>query len=318
MQQEDAALQQGRTLVSWVFGNAPLLLILTMLAWAGNTVVARGVHEFVPPLTLAWFRWTIAAGIIMPFAWPHLKRDWPEIKASWRTLPLLAVLGTGTFVSLYYIGLSKTTAINGLIINSAVPIMIPLAVFAIYRDMIRPIQALGVLLSLTGVLIVLTRGQLELITSLEFHEGDLWVLAAMTVWAFYTALLRERPKIHWSSFAAFCFVVGSLVNFPFFVGEMLSGKLINPTFEAFLAIAYVSTLPSLTAQVFFFRAVGLIGSNRAGVYMHLIPFFGAILAIIFLGEKLFLFHIGAFALILCGVWLASRPDRVIIPIVRGD
>ncbi len=313
MQEKNAALEKGPALASWLFGNAHILLIFTMLAWAGNTVTARGIHESVPPLTLAWLRWTISASIILPFAWPHLKRDWPEIKARWRIVVLLAVLGAGSFVSLYYIGLSKTTAINGLIINSAVPILIPLAVFAIYRDILRPVQALGVLLSLTGVIIVLTRGSPELLLSLRFNEGDLWVLTAMGVWAVYTALLREQPKIHHFSFAAVCFVIASIVNFPFFVGEALSGKVIQPSLQSFAAIAYVSTIPSLAAQILYFRAVGLIGSNRAGAYMHLIPLFGAVLAIIFLGEQLYIFHLGAFALILSGVWLASRPDKASAP-----
>ncbi len=308
--QEITPSNTAQGLASRGFGNAYLLLVLTMLFWAGNSVVARGVHELVPPLTLAWLRWTFAAMIILPFARPHLKRDLPLIRAHWPILVLLGTIGAGTFVSLYYIGLSKTTAINGLIINSAVPILIPIAVFVVFRETLSRLQAAGILLSLTGVLLVLTKGDLSLLLDLKLNEGDLWVLAAMMVWAIYTALLRKQPGVHWLSFAAISFMVASIVNFPMFIGEMVAGKTLQPTLHAILAIAYVSTLPSVVAQIFYIRGVELIGGSRAGVFMHLIPLFGTVLAIIFLGEQLYLFHLGGFGLILTGVVLASRAPRI--------
>jgi drug/metabolite transporter (DMT)-like permease len=309
--QEKIAQKDKQSLALRGFGNAYLLLVLTMLFWAGNSVVARGAHELVPPLTLAWMRWTFAALIIAPFAWPYIRRDFSAIRAHWPILFLLGALGAGTFVSLYYIGLSKTTAINGLIINSAVPILIPIAVFGIFRETISRMQALGIVLSFLGVLLVLTKGDPALLATLELNEGDLWVLSAMIVWAVYTALLRKQPGIHWLSFAALSFAVASAINFPFFIGEMLAGKHIEPTLHAVMAIAYVSTFPSVVAQIFYIRGVELIGGSRAGVFMHLIPFFGAILAIIFLGETLRFYHLAAFGLILTGVAIASRAPRPI-------
>ncbi len=307
--QESIARENKQGLASRGFGNAYVLLVLTMLFWAGNSVVARGAHELVPPLALAWLRWTLATMIIMPFAWQHLKRDLPSIKANWPILTLLGALGAGTFVSLYYIGLSKTTAINGLIINSAVPILIPIAAFAIFRETVTKLQSAGILLSFIGVLVVLTKGDPALLAALQLNEGDLWVLSAMMVWAVYTALLREQPPIHWLSFAAISFAVASLVNLPLFLAEMAAGKQIQPTLHAILAIAYVSTLPSVVAQIFYIRSVELIGGSRAGVFMHLIPLFGAVLAVLFLGEQLRLYHLGGFVLILAGVAFASRAPR---------
>ncbi len=294
------------SLASRGFANAYALLVLTMLFWAGNSVVARGVHEFVPPLALAWLRWTIASCIILPFAWPHLKRDYPVIKSNWRILLLLGALGTGSFVSIYYIGLGKTSAINGLIINSAVPILIPIAAFVIYGDRLTRAQAIGIAISFCGVLVVLAKGDFSLIASLTLSEGDLWVLAAMAVWSVYTALLREQPPIHWLSFAAITFMVASVMNFPLFIAENLFWRQLTPSLDTVLAVAYVSTLPSVVAQIFYIRGVDLIGGNRAGVFMHLIPLFGAVLAIVFLGESLHSYHFAGFALIVMGVWLASR------------
>lgn len=305
-------------LASRGFGNAYLLLILTMLFWAGNSVVARGIHETVPPIALAWLRWTLAALFILPFAWPHLRRDWPVIRANWPILLLLGTIGAGTFIALYYYGISKTSAINALVINSAVPIFIPLAAFIMYREQINRFQSLGIGLSLIGVLVVLFKGDLSVITSLDLNQGDLWVLLSMGVWAVYTALLRKQPPIHWLSFAAITFCVASLVNLPLFIGEHLLYRQVHWNWQAALAVLYVSTLPSATAQIFYIRGVELIGASRAGVFMHLIPMFGAIMAILFLGEALHPFHLTGIALILAGVWLASRPERTAPEAGGGD
>ena len=293
-------------LASRGFANAYVLLVLTSLFWAGNSVVARGSHELVPPLALAWLRWTVALLLVLPFAWRHLKRDRVVIRGNWPILLLLGAIGAGTFVSVYYIGLGRTSAINGLIINSTVPILIPIAAFAIYRDRLSTAQALGIAVSFCGVLVILAKGDPGLLASFQVNEGDIWVLAAMGIWAVYTALLREQPQMHWLSFAAITFAVASILNLPFFLAEHFFYRQIAPTRESLLAIAYVSTLPSVVAQVFYIRGVELIGGNRAGVFMHLIPLFGAVLAIVFLGEHLHLYHFGGFALILAGVWLASR------------
>ena len=302
-----------QSIASKGFGNAYLLLILTMLFWAGNSVVARGIHQTVPPLALAWVRWTIATLLILPFAWPHLKRDWPVIRANWPILVLLGTVGAGTFIALYYYGVSKTSAINALVINSAVPILIPLAAFIMYGERIRRGQAVGVAVSMLGVMVVLSKGNPAALASMDLNQGDLWVLGAMAVWSVYTALLRKQPAIHWLSFAAITFAVASLVNLPIFIGEHLLFRQIHWTREAVIAIAYVSTLPSVVAQIFYIRGVELIGSTRAGVFMHLVPMFGAIMAIAFLGETVHLFHLAGFALILVGVWLASRPARLQAP-----
>jgi len=312
--QESSSTTVPRNLASRGFANAYLLLILTMLFWAGNSVVARGMHETVPPLALAWLRWTLATIIILPVAWPHLRRDRAVILANWPILAVLGAIGTGTFIALYYYGISKTSAINALVINSAVPIFIPLATFTMYGERISRLQAAGIGVSMLGVLVVLSKGDPGVLASLDLNLGDLWVLAAMAVWAVYTALLRHQPPIHWLSFAAISFAVAALVNLPMFIGEHLLFRQIQVTPEAVFAIAYVATLPSVVAQIFYIRGVELIGGNRAGVFMHLIPLFGAILAIAFLGEQLRLFHLVGFAIILVGVWLASRPAKISIPL----
>lgn len=308
--QKALGTETKQSLASRGFGNAYLLLALTMLFWAGNSVVARGTYEIVPPMALAWLRWTLAALLILPLAWPHLKRDAATIRAHWPILLLLGSLGTGTFVSLYYFGLSKTSAINGLIINSTVPILIPIAAFAIYREKLSRSQAAGIALSFVGVIAIFAKGDAAILAKLELTDGDLWVLAAMLIWAVYTSLLREQPRMHWLSFGAVSFAVASIINFPLFLTEhFIFEKQIQPTIGALLAIGYVATLPSLVSQIFYIRGVELIGGNRAGIFLHLVPLFGTVLAMIFLGETLHPYHLAGFSLILAGVWIGSRPER---------
>ena len=309
--QKDCRPEAKPGLASRCFANPYLLLTLTMLFWAGNSVAGRGVRDVVPPMALAWLRWTLAALIVLPFAWPHLKRDLPVIRAHWRILFLLGAIGAGTFVGIYYFGLTKTSAINAMVINSAVPILIPVASYTLYRDRLSLIQGTGIALSLAGVLAVLAKGDPAHLLSLNLNGGDLWILGSMLVWAVYTALLREQPAMHWLSFAWITFFVASVVNLLPFAVEHIFVRQIQPTLEAFIGIAYVSTLPAIVAQIFYIRSVELIGGNRAGAFMHFVPMFGAVLAMIILGETVHLFHLGGFALILAGVTLASRPGRVL-------
>ena len=233
--QQKRGSESRPSLASRGFANAYVLLVLTMLFWAGNSVVARGSHELVPPLALAWLRWTIAFFLVLPFAWPHLKRDRRSSRRIGRSCCCSARSAPGTFVSVYYIGLSKTSAINGLIINSTVPILIPIAAFAIYRERLTRAQALGIAVSFCGVLVVLAKGDAGMLASFKVNEGDLWVLAAMGIWSVYTALLREQPTMHWLSFAAITFAVASVINFPLFLAEHFFWRQLTPTLDAFLA-----------------------------------------------------------------------------------
>ncbi len=288
------------------YGNAYLLLTLTTLFWAGNFTLGRGVHGTVPPIALAWSRWTLASLLILPFAWRHLKRDWPLLRQHAGIVLFLGATGVGAFNSLAYLGLNYTTALNGLILQSSAPVMIALAAFFFFGDRVSPRQGVGIVLSLIGVLIIVTQGDLSRLSQMAFNQGDLLIFGAMAIWAIYTVFVRKRPSVHPVSFAAATFIIGAIVNTPIFLFEHASGWRLQPTPETFAAIAYVSIFPSILSYIFFNRGVELIGSNRAGVFLHLVPFFGAVLAITLLGERLQLFHLAGFALILTGVTLASR------------
>lgn len=295
--------------LSAAFSNAYLLLTLTALFWGGNFVLGRGVHEFFPPIALAWFRWTLAFLIVLPFAWKHVIADWDQIRANWFWLFFFGATGGGSFNTLSYIGLNHTTAVNALIINSSGPVLIAIASFAFFGDRLQPRQLLGICLSLTGVAVVVSQGDVEMLAGLDINKGDIWIFGAMIIWGIYTAFLRKRPIIHWLSFSAATFFVASFVNWPFFAWEALYVRQITPNTWTLLAIAYVSIFPSVIAYIFYNRGVELIGGNRAGIFLHLVPLFGSVLAIVLLGEVLRTSHVIGFALIVTGVLMAARAPK---------
>lgn len=293
-------------LMGRAFGNAYLLLSLTALFWAGNQVIGRAVAGHVPPVALAFLRWSLAAVLMLPVCWPYLRRDWPAMKAEMPHLVLLTVTGSATFNTLQYIGLNYTTAINSLVLNSAAPILIAIACFGIYGDRLKASQLTGILVSTAGVLIVLTRADVATVTGLSFNRGDVLIIFTMVLWGIYTALLRKRPDAHWTSFAFILYALAGVFNFPFFVWEHWSGWRLQPTLETALAVLYVAIFPSVLAYTFYLRGVELIGGQRAGAMIHLVPLFGTLMSVAFLKEPLQIYHLVGFALILGGVTLAAR------------
>lgn len=286
--------------------NASLFLTFTMLFWAGNFTIGRWAAGTIPPVTLAALRWSGAALLILVFARRHLARDWPVIRAHMPVLLLLGMTGSGLFNTVQYIALTHTTAIGAGIINSTSPVMIAIMSYAVNGERATRRQMAGIAVSLIGVLAVLGKGDLSALTRLAFNIGDLIMLGAMAVWAFYTALLDKRPPIHMVSFAAVTFVIAALLNIPLSAIELASGAHIALGGKALLAIAYIAIFPSFLAYLLFNRGVEIIGPTRAGAFMHLVPLFTAALAIVFLGEQFAAYHAVALAFILTGVWLAAR------------
>ncbi len=296
-----------RRLAEYAFNNAYLLLSAMGLFWAGNQVLGRAAAGHIPPIALAFLRWTFATAIVLPFAMPHLRRDWPVVRETWPLLAFLGVTGGGAFNTLQYIGLNYTTALNSLVLNSTAPVLIAIACVFLFNDRLTVRQVIGILISMAGVLVVVSRGELGVLLTLSLNRGDLLILLGMVTTAIYTAYLRLRPRIEWITFLFWMFLASALFNLPLVLIEMfVFGKIIQPTLFTFLTVGYVSIFPSILAYLFFARGVELIGGVRAGIFMHLIPLYGALLAIWLLGEPLALFHVVGFALILAGVALTSR------------
>jgi drug/metabolite transporter (DMT)-like permease len=250
--------------------------------------------------------------IMLPFAWPAIRASRPAIRRNWKTIAWLGFWGTGLHNVFAYAGLQYTTAINGVILNSSVPVMIIVLGWLIYRDTITRMQALGVAISLAGVMAILTRGDIGVITNLRLNKGDIIVVVGMIFWAAYTIFLRHKPvDVPGLALLVCCAGVGVVLLTPLVVAEMaFMGGHVEVTPATIAAMVYVGVFPSFVGYVFWNRAVAEVGSNVAGIFMHLMPVFGSLLAWLFLGEHIRLFHIVGIGLILFGITLTSRGKRV--------
>lgn len=286
--------------------NAYILLTLTMLFWAGNYTVGRFVVGAVPPVTLAFLRWTGAAILILPFAIAHIRRDWPAIKSNAFALVMLGVLGSGLFNTLQYIALTSTTATSAGVINASAPAMIAMLSYVVNQERVRAVQVAGILISLAGVLCVLARGDVHALIGLSFNLGDLTMLIATVIWAVYTVLLHRRPAVHVLTFTAVTYVVASVLNAFLAAIEVSTGASVIWTLSSVAAISYTAVFAGFLAYLYFSRGVEIIGSAHAGMFMYLVPFFTVLLAIIFLDEQPALYHAAGLALILSGIWVAVR------------
>jgi drug/metabolite transporter (DMT)-like permease len=281
------------------------LLAAANLFWAGNIVLGRGLAGHVPPVTLAYWRWTGAFLIAVGFAWPRLRGDLPVMLRHWKMMMLLSATGIASYNTMAYIGLTSTTALNVLLLQSATPLIIIVWALLLFRETPTTRQTLGVLVSLAGVAAIAGQGSLEVLANLRLNRGDLWVLMALMIYAFYCVTLRKRPAVHPLSFLVAAMGIGSLMMLPFMVWEYAAGARIEGGVSSYLAIAYTAVLPSFVAYLFFNRGVELIGSGPAGQSMHLMPLFGSVLAVLFLHEQFQIYHAIGIALIAAGIALAS-------------
>lgn len=291
---------------NWLANQPYLLLSITALCWAGNAIVGRLAAGHIPPVTLTFLRWSLAFLTILPFAWKYLKRDWSAIRAKLGTMVVLSVTGIGAFNTLQYWSLEHTQALNTLLLQSAGPLVVAIWSLILLGVRLTLAQAAGVVLSLAGVLVILLHGDLTALKNIEFNKGDIIFTVALVIFGFYSVLSLKRPEIHGLSFVAFTFGCGAACLIPLLVWELFSRPLMQLDTANLLTLFYVALFPSILAYLCFNRGVQLIGANRAAPFFHVVPVFGSIMAIAFLGEHPQPFHIIGFALVLTGVFVASR------------
>jgi drug/metabolite transporter (DMT)-like permease len=290
-----------------------LLLTLTPFFWSCNWIIGRGLHDQVPPLAMTFYRWLFALVILAPFAIPHVIRDWPALRRGAKALIPLGVVGIGSHNALAYVGLNYTTATNGVLLNSVIPVMIVALSFVFLRQRLSVRQALGIAISLGGVLAILSHGSLSELRALELNRGDVFVLLSMLLWSSYTIGRRLRPPgLSMLSFLFALAVIGDLAILPFYLAESALGRPMVWTWGAFAAFAAVGLFSSVLAYIFWNRGVEQVGANVAGLFVHLMPVFGALLAWLFLDERLRAFHVIGIALILAGIYLTTRKARMAV------
>jgi drug/metabolite transporter (DMT)-like permease len=288
------------------FQHPYLLLTLTTLFWSGNMVIGRAIRDDVPPLSLAFWRWAIAFALTLPLALPHLRSQWPLLKRGWRPIVILGLLGVGCYNTLAYIGLQYTSATNAVLLNSFIPIATIALSWAFLKKHLHPVEWLGVLISLIGVITIVARGELSTLAGLSLNIGDLWILLAVIAWAFYTIGLRWRPAgIHPMLMLAAFTSVGLLALAPAYAWEIAQGRLIHLTPPALAGIAYTGLLPGFAGYIFYNHAVGEVGASKASLFIHLMPVFGTLLSAIFLAEIPQAYHLIGIALIFSGIFLTT-------------
>ena len=290
----------------WLANQPYLLLSITALCWAGNAIVGRLAAGHIPPVTLSFLRWSFAFLLILPFAWKHLVRDWPAIRSRLGLMITLSITGIGVFNTMQYWALEHTQALNTLLLQSAGPLIVAVWSLILLGVRLTLAQAIGVLLSMTGVLVILLHGDLTALSNIQFNKGDLIFLLALAIFWIYSVLTLKRPAIHGLSFVAFTFGCGAACLIPLWIWELSARPVMDIDAKNVLSLIYVAVFPSTVAYLCFNRGVQLIGANRAAPFFHVVPVFGSVMAIVFLGEHPQLFHFIGFALVLTGVYVASR------------
>jgi len=291
-----------------------MALVVTMLLWSGNMVVGRAVRDDIPAFMLAFCRWSVAFCVILPIAWRHMIADRAILRASWKPLLALGLIGVGGFNAFVYTGLHYTTATNASLLQAAMPAFIILFDGLIFGERATMRQICGVALSTLGVLTIICQGRWQALMGLHFGNGDILVLCGVVAWSLYTSLLRLRPPCHPLSFLAATFGIAAVAMMPLAALQcdaILAMRWQPPVIGGVL---YVALFASVIAYAFFNFAVSEVGAVRAGQTNNLLPLFGALLAAPLLNEPLHAYHGFGMALIAAGIgvgWLAGmlRPNQ---------
>ncbi len=287
---------------------AYVLLVLTTLFWSGNFIVGKSASMYeIPPFSLNFYRWFFAGLILFPFTFNEILNKKNYILDNIGFFIILGITSITIFNSIVYYSLYYTQVISGVLMISTIPVWIIFISTILKIEKSNIFQIFGVILSLTGVIFIITKADLRLIKNLEFNKGDLTMVIAMFAWALYSALLKKK-KYEISQIALLQVVIISGLVFlvPIYFIEMSLGNLITLDKPFYLTLAYVVIFPGLASFFFWIKGISIIGANRAGVFLHLMPIFGAIMAIIIFDEKFMFYHFLGALFIIAGITLSNK------------
>ncbi|WNF36784.1 DMT family transporter [Bacillaceae bacterium IKA-2] len=285
-----------------------LLLILATMIWGGNFVIGRAIVGELPPFTLSFLRWILAALIFIPFVWGELVIQKEKLLKHWRPLLLMSLTGIAGFNTMLYAGLHYTTSINASLVNTTAPVLFAALAYFILKEGINKNQVKGIILSLAGVLLIFSQGSLDILLTFSFNIGDLIVFAAVILWTLYSIIIKHSAyKLPQLSSLAVTMVGGIFILFPFFFWEIfISGKEVVWSLGSVATIGYVGIFASVVAFLSWNNAVSKIGPGKAGIFLLLIPVFTTIFAIIFIGESLKWYQLVGGILAITGIYLSTR------------
>lgn len=287
-------------------GRAYLLLSLTALCWAANTIFGRLAVGEVSPMALVVFRWLGVMILLLVFARGHIRRDWPILRRHLVFVSAMGMLGFAGFNGLFYTAAHSTTAVNMGILQGSIPMFVMIGAIVVLRTPVTVMQGVGVLVTMVGVALVAAGGEPARLAQLAINHGDFLMIIACALYAGYTVALRRRPAS--SPLGMFTLMAGAafVAALPMVAVEVAAGEFQWPSASGWLIVTGVTLFPSFLAQIFFIQGVEMIGPARAGVFVNLVPVFAAVLAVAFLNEAFEAFHGIALALVLGGIWLSER------------
>ena len=287
---------------------AYIFLILTTLFWSGNFIVGKAASLFeIPPFTLNFYRWTFAWLILAPFTLKEVIDKKNYILKNIKLIIILGITSITIFNSIVYYSLNFTQVISGVLMISTIPVMIIIFCWLFRIEKTNIYQIFGVIFSLSGVVVIITKADLNILLNLNFNKGDIWMVVAMFSWAMYSALLRKK-KLELSQLSLLQTIIttGLIFLFPAYLIELSLGYKANINLPFVLTLTYVVLFPGLASFIFWIKGISIIGSNRSGIFLHLMPIFSTIMAIIIFGEKFMIFHLIGAVLIITGIILSSR------------
>jgi len=288
--------------------KAYLMLVLCAFFWSGNFIVGKFAALYdVPPLTLNFFRWLIVWIILIPFTFGDILKNIKVIKKNFYPILLMSITSISVFNSVVYYSLNFTQVLNGALMISIIPVLIVFISFIFKTEKISLSQILGLILSITGVTTIITRLDFSKLINLNLNKGDLWLLVAMLSWAIYTIMLRtHKTELKYLSFISVIVSIGLIFLLPQFLFEFYNHQVIRFNIPVFFITSYVVLFAGLGAYIFWNKAVIIIGPNKAGIFLHLMPVFSSFMAIFLLNEKLMNFHIIGAVIIFIGIYLSSK------------
>lgn len=294
------------TLKNRPLGFAYALLAVTI--WSGNFILASGLADTIPPITLAALRWLCATLAFLPFALKHIRRDWTAIKANWGRLLAAAITGVTLFNTILYLSAHTTDTVNMALIASTTPVFVVILSRIFLGEPISYLRATGLTIAITGMTVIATRGSLDMLFNLTFREGDLWMLLAGLLWAIYSILVKRKPTgINQQSYLAVIFIAGVVPLIPAAIIEQPYYPVWSMTPALMGATLYIGIGASLAAFFLWNSAVMIIGPGTSSLFQYFIPVFSGIGSYFLLGQPVTMAHAFGFVLIFSGVFLATRP-----------
>ena len=292
--------------------TAYIFLILATLFWSGNFIVGKAASLFeIPPFTLNFYRWTFAWIILAPFTLKEIFQKKSYILNNIKLISILGITSITVFNSIVYYSLNFSQVISGVLMISTIPVMIIFFCWIFKIEKTNYYQMLGVFFSLMGVVVIVTNADISKLLNLNFNKGDLWMVVAMFSWAMYSALLRKKKfKLSQISLLQTIISAGLILLLPAYLIEMALGYKVDIHLPFILTLTYVVLFPGLASFFFWIKGISIIGSNRSGIFLHLMPIFSTIMAMFIFKEKFMIFHLIGAISIITGIILSSKGRRI--------